>query len=123
MASKDVRDNHTTRIQSVSPAINLRMEPTMSGSFSRPGISPNSKTQTQATTPPDHIISLLMEQLQQALLDNALVDLEGLLDQFNLYRKTSQDYLKYNHTDLLECVITALKLTAPPTQHPHTPAT
>ena len=76
------------------------MEPTMSGSFSRPGISPNSKTQTQSTTPPDHIISLLMEQLQQALLDNDLVDLEAILDQFNLYGKTCQDYLKFDCSEL-----------------------
>ena len=61
---------------------------------------PKSKPTTNPTALPDHILSLLMEKLKQASLDNDLVDFEAILDQFNLYGKTCQDYLKFDCSEL-----------------------
>ena len=63
-----------------------------------------------------------MEGLKQVLLDNDLVDLEAILDQFNLYGKTCQDYLKFDCSELTKPVKISCKLTTPENKTTPTPA-
>ena len=56
-----------------------------------PTVSP----ETHSPSPPEHIIFILTKELQQALLDNSLVDIEALINQYiEALLNPSQDYFK-----------------------------
>ena len=80
--------------------------------------TPPPKQTTRPPAPPDHTIFFLSADFQQAFLDNDLEEIQILLNQFDLYQKTSLDLLKYDHTKLTNNVKTALKLIKPQSQLP-----
>ena len=90
--------------------------------------TPPPKKHPKPPAPPNHIISSITAELQQACLDNNLEDIMIFLDQAELYRKISLDLLKYDCSELAEALKTARQLhkgpedsqpaPAPTTHHP-----
>ena len=75
------------------------------------------------SSPPDHIISSIIVELQQAILDGDLDEIEILLTKFNLYKNTSLDLLKYDHSELSKTLKITRKFIEPKSQPTPTPAT
>ena len=69
------------------------------------------KVYTRPSAPPDHIFSILAEQFHQAIQDKEMDELEDLLKQYRLFRRTCTDYLKYDGTEIRDLLKTAQKLT------------
>ena len=78
-----------------------------------------STPKTKPTAPPDHIISVITEDFQQALLDNDMEEIQTLLRHYNLQVRTTADFLKFDHSKLTKYVKTSWKLTEPPKKTPN----
>ena len=73
------------------------------------GTTPTPK-KTKPTAPADHIFSILTEEFKQALLDEQAEEVKALLTQYDLFRKTCPDFLKFDRTELMKLVLTAREL-------------
>ena len=76
----------------------------------------NPKVSTRPSAPTKLIFSILKEQLQQAIQDKDMDELEDLLEQYRLFGRTCPDYLKYDHAELCDLLKTTQKLTSSTTQ-------
>ena len=85
------------------------------------GNLPSTKVSRRPSTPPDHIFSILAEQLQQAIQNKEMNELEDLLEEYRLLGRTCTDYFKYDHTEILGLLKTAQKLITPFTRSSPTP--
>ena len=81
----------------------------------------NPKVSTKPSAPTDHNFYILKEQLQQAIQDKEMDELEELLEQYWLFGRTCPDVLKCAHAELQDLLKTTQKLTASTTQPPPNP--
>ena len=72
--------------------------------------------------PPDHVISSITTDFQQAFLDDDLEEIKILLTFFDLHVKTSLDIFKYDRSKLTKTLKTARELIEPKSQPPPVPA-
>ena len=73
-------------------------------------ITPPPKRPTKPSAPPDHFITSITADLQQACLDADLIEINTFLAQYNLYKTTSLNLIKYDRSELMTLVKTAPKL-------------
>ena len=76
--------------------------------------TPPPKRLTKPPAPPDHIISSISEDFQQAFIDNELDQIQDLLEAYKLHVVPHPDYLKFNLSELNKHLKTARNLTKPP---------
>ena len=75
--------------------------------------TPPPKRLIKPPAPPDHIISSITADLQQARLDDNLEDIKLLLGLAHLHLKTSLGLLKYDISELTKSLTITRKLTEP----------
>ena len=85
--NKDPQDLQAARKQNVSLAINLELGPIMSRTSQELGTTPPPKKTTKPPAPPDRIFSITAD-LQQAVLDDDLKEIQILLTFFYFHVKT-----------------------------------
>ena len=71
----------------------------MSGTFLR-NWKPPPKKFSRPHAPPDHIFSTFSEELQQAIINNNLEEIQDLLQDFKIHVLTHPDYFKFDGSEL-----------------------
>ena len=87
------------------------------------GTTPPSKKTTKPSAPPDHILSSLTADLQQAVLDDDLEEIQILLTFFDLRVRASSEIVKYDRSEPTKTLKTVRILIEPGTQPPPHPQT